>query len=405
MTQNLYYADSDLCDPIVDKRKGYPTRDKDGSGKMMEWQSPFILMVDRGGCTFVQKVRHAQYAGAAGVVIADDQCLCTDLECTNASGPNEICEPREPIMTDDGSGGDISIPAMLMLKHDADAIKKEMIDFNQNVQLQMGWTLPQADGRVECEMWTTPSEPVSKGFQKSWKYVVPKFEDHINFTPRQYIYDGVTASCLSSKGENMCYTLCTNNGRYCAVDPDNDLNEGISGADVVNESLRRICIWERYGKDDGIGAEYWAYINEFLDICDTPESFASLDCIKDVFKRAKVDISLIDSCMIDSGGTIGNKDNTLLNLELKAKMESNVIFLPTIFVNGVALRGSMSTNNVMNAICAGFLAGTAPEICDKCSGCLDKMECVKNDGACSGSSSSGDNGGGISKPKISGLHY
>lgn len=54
---NLYYADSDLCDPNVDTRKGYPTRDLDKNGKMEAWPSPFILMLDRGGCTFVKKVR------------------------------------------------------------------------------------------------------------------------------------------------------------------------------------------------------------------------------------------------------------------------------------------------------------------------------------------------------------
>jgi hypothetical protein len=56
IAQNVYYADSDLCDPNVDTRGGYPQRDNDKSGKMAPWPSPYILMVDRGGCTFVKKV-------------------------------------------------------------------------------------------------------------------------------------------------------------------------------------------------------------------------------------------------------------------------------------------------------------------------------------------------------------
>jgi hypothetical protein len=56
IAQNVYYADADLCDPNVDTRRGYPIRAKDSSGKMEPWASPYILMVDRGGCTFVQKV-------------------------------------------------------------------------------------------------------------------------------------------------------------------------------------------------------------------------------------------------------------------------------------------------------------------------------------------------------------
>jgi hypothetical protein len=51
IAQNVYYADSDLCDPNVDTTKGYPQREKNEP-----WISPFILMVDRGGCTFVKKV-------------------------------------------------------------------------------------------------------------------------------------------------------------------------------------------------------------------------------------------------------------------------------------------------------------------------------------------------------------
>lgn len=52
IAQNVFYADSDLCDPAVDTTKGYPAR-ADNS----PWPSPYILMVDRGGCTFVKKVR------------------------------------------------------------------------------------------------------------------------------------------------------------------------------------------------------------------------------------------------------------------------------------------------------------------------------------------------------------
>jgi len=57
IAQTVYYADSDLCDTVVDTTKGYPKRDLDKNGKMKPWEPPFILMVDRGSCTFVQKVR------------------------------------------------------------------------------------------------------------------------------------------------------------------------------------------------------------------------------------------------------------------------------------------------------------------------------------------------------------
>jgi len=76
-------------------------------------------MVDRGDCTFVAKVRNAQKFGAAGVLIADNICQCdaaTSGKCTNSPGMQ--CEGFEPIMADDGSGADITVPSFLLFKED-----------------------------------------------------------------------------------------------------------------------------------------------------------------------------------------------------------------------------------------------------------------------------------------------
>jgi hypothetical protein len=57
IAQNVYYADSTFCDPSdVDPHSGYPSRPTGDDGYMKPWLSPFILMVDRGTCSFVQKV-------------------------------------------------------------------------------------------------------------------------------------------------------------------------------------------------------------------------------------------------------------------------------------------------------------------------------------------------------------
>jgi hypothetical protein len=60
---NVYYANSDLCNQTVDTTKGYPARDYDPrTAKMKPWPSPYILMVDRGNCSFVSKVRVLAFA-------------------------------------------------------------------------------------------------------------------------------------------------------------------------------------------------------------------------------------------------------------------------------------------------------------------------------------------------------
>lgn len=394
LQQNVYYADSDLCDPDVNTRGGYPIRPMEKDGKTMKpWPSPYILMVDRGGCTFVKKVRNAQRAGAAGVIIADNSCLCSAGDDCH-SDPGEQCESREPIMADDGSGSDISIPSFLMFKQDADPIKAEL-QANHMVRMEMAWALPSPDDRVEYELWTTPTDIVSREFQQQFKEAAIALDKHAYFTPHMYIYDGIKSGCQGVDGENQCYNLCTNNGRYCATDPDNDLDRGISGANVVEESLRRDCIWQIYGKDNGIGVQWWDYVNEFMFRCDNEEYFASKDCVKDAMTHAGVDEAKVNNCMSDSGGLEDDKQNSMMETELAAKETTGVVILPATFVNNAALRGALSFSTVFRAICAGFVAGSEPTVCKKCATCQDEYGCVTS-GHCAGAA------GAVSVPVFAG---
>ena len=229
--QQLYYTEETLCDGNLDKTKGYP----EGKG----FHTPFILMIDRGGCTFVEKVRHAQRAGAAGVLIADNVCQCSAEDCTSEA-PGVLCEMTEPVMADDGSGSDITIPAFLVFKQDADPIK-EAVKSNKPVRVEMKFSIPTPDARVEYDFWTTPKDVVSRAIDGSFKSAALALDKDAFFTPHMYIYDGRQAGCHGENGEDECFTLCTNAGRYCATDPDDDLERGLSGADVVRESLRRKC--------------------------------------------------------------------------------------------------------------------------------------------------------------------
>ena len=373
ITQNVYYADSDLCDARVNTRIGFPSRAEDESGNQMPWPSPYILMVDRGGCTFVTKVRNAQRSGAAGVIIADNTCLCSAGDsCVNKGFE---CEEREPIMADDGSGSDISIPSFLMFKQDADVIKKSLM--NQNIiQMQMSWALPTPDDRVEYSLWTTPVEAVSRDFERQFVHAAKAFGNKARFQPHMYIYDGVKSNCLGADGENECYNLCTNNGRYCSPDPDNDLDKGISGQDVIAESLRRICIWKLYGEKDGIGSQWWDYVNEFMYRCAMQGFFTDTQCIQDASDIANVDHKKVESCMQDSGGLTGDNVNTLLEDELNAKDVAGVVIIPAVRVNKVPIRGGLEFETIFGAVCAGYAAGTTPRVCQTCELCPDQLTCT-----------------------------
>lgn len=190
--QQVYYADSTLCDAAVDNSKGYPERPMK-NGKMEGWAAPFILMVDRGECTFVQKVRNAQHAGAAAVLIADNSCLCTFPDCPRTS-PEEPCEADEPLMSDDGSGSDITIPSFLVFKQDAEPIK-EALKANTQVRAEMSFAMPAPDAQVEYELWTTPTDTYSQNLEQGFKEAAVALGEKAKFTPHMYIYDGLRAGC------------------------------------------------------------------------------------------------------------------------------------------------------------------------------------------------------------------
>lgn len=378
IAQTVYYADSNLCDSNEDySRGGYPTRPTDSTGSMAPWKAPFILMVDRGECTFVIKVRNAQKAGAAGVLIADNTCLCGAGDSCVPEEQDQACESKEPIMADDGSGTDVTIPSFLLFKQDADPIK-EYIKQNKMVRAEMSWLLPAPDARVEYELWSTPKEPVSAPFKQTFREVAVALGQHAQFTPHFYVYDGVFAGCRGSDGENQCYNLCTNNGRYCSTDPDDDLDRGISGADVVTESLRQICIWKLYG-DDGVGLPWWNYIEEFNFRCDTEDAkfFTNPDCIKDAMQRSGVDHAKVQKCMDDSGGLEGDGENTVLEQELFNRETTGVLILPSFYVNQAPIRGAMTVSVTFQAICSGFISGSEPEVCKLCSKCDNVNSCIE----------------------------
>jgi len=134
------------------------------------------------------------------VIIADDICRCSDKACDRPVG--SVCEASEPIMADDGSGSDISIPSFLMFKPDADKVK-EHLKVGYPVQMEMAWSLPSPDDRVEYELWTNPFGRYSRPFLTKFGPVAEELGNRAYFTPHMYINDGEASGCRG-EDDNRC---------------------------------------------------------------------------------------------------------------------------------------------------------------------------------------------------------
>jgi hypothetical protein len=69
-----------------------------------------VLLVDRGSCTFVTKIRNIEKLGVHLGIVADDKV--------------EVSENL--IMSDDGNGNSVNIPSFIIRKKDADIIKAQL---------------------------------------------------------------------------------------------------------------------------------------------------------------------------------------------------------------------------------------------------------------------------------------
>ena len=371
IVSKVYYADNDLCDPNNPdvNRGGYPTRPADENGEMMRWTSPFVLMVDRGGCSFVDKTRQAQLLGAEAVLFADHVCLCSEtLKCS--AKPTDTCEVQEPTLADDGTGSDISIPAVLMGKVDADKVKTILRE-DGLVEVDLSWPLPDSESDVvEYALYTSPADQVANDFLLSFSNVATSLEGKAHFVPHMYIMEAIKSGCIGEQ----CKKFCTNAGRYCAPDPDGHDEEGISGADVVRESLRRQCIWLHYGEEEHEALRWWEYVRYFAEECWDPDQFANLDCISDVYDLSEVNGNLIEMCMKESGDPNDDVENDILEGMLADLTGIDIV--PALEINGMVLRGALTPEGAFSSICAAIPDGSKPAICTRCDGETDPMSCI-----------------------------
>ena len=97
ISQAVYYAPYNLCD---DSTTTTTTTRIDTTN----WSSPFVLLVDRGDCSFVQKVRNSQRIGASAVLIADDICICGRPNCNNNDDNNNNNNTTKSNATGGGAG-------------------------------------------------------------------------------------------------------------------------------------------------------------------------------------------------------------------------------------------------------------------------------------------------------------
>lgn len=397
---NMYYVEDSLCHyPVHNNNNNNSTVVVVGS----DWVSPFVLMTTkrnkngtaagakpRDDCTITTKTRHAQMMGASGLVISDNRCVCGDSACNSTTAATTSaplpCEPYLPLVIEDGSAGDVTIPAILLLKSDGDAIISYMKKHAKTpVIVDLAWhptkMVGKRPGPVSFEFVMDPLDVNTQSLLRNFKPMAEALQmgnwqlnNRTLFTPHYALIDGTLAHCPGNDGEGQdCANMCTNGGRYCYP-----AYKAPAGKMVVTEILRRTCIWKHHHnkattvttsrllqdeiypedkkeeeieeKDDEAHNEdrkdilgshvWWDYVTYFDGHCgngfdiEGENSFGTPDCIQKAYDYAAIKSSDIEECMQDSGDPNKDQINTLLQSHIDYSTEHGINGqVPAVIVN------------------------------------------------------------------------
>lgn len=179
--------------------------------------TPFY-MARRGNCSFVQKVRQMESIGVAVGIVVDDKAE----------------QIEDVLMSDDGTGGGIRIPSMLIGKKDGEKLLTWLSNASEQDYLQLVVLCEfemayNADDKVYYDFWYTSSSARALDFLEDFHAMEEKLHGLAEFTPHFVFWE--CPDC----DPNYTSSDCFGGGKYCALEPG---NMAIKGQEIVLEDLR-----------------------------------------------------------------------------------------------------------------------------------------------------------------------
>lgn len=264
--------------------------------------------MERGGCSFVKKVRNIEHAGGHAGIVVD-----TKFE-----------DVQYVIMSDDGTGSGIRIPSMLIGKNDGQKIisfmkkyggskstggsddpefddvegddvkpnlskkEQENQEILESTQVMITFNMDKPDNRVEYDIWFTSTDDRALDFIDNFRAFDDLFGDKVLMTPHFVTFD--CQGCDRDYKENECF----GDGKYCAINHD---NTKLSGHEIILEDIRQKCIYNNSMSENDNAVNFWDYIKRAHAFCP---DYINEDCSRNTHKDLSLSWEETMACVDDS---------------------------------------------------------------------------------------------------------
>jgi hypothetical protein len=304
-----------------------------------------ILLLDRGTCAFVVKVRHAEDIGARLVLIVN----------------NQDSDIQSIIMTDNGLGGNLKIPAYLISKEDGQTLKDflDNPDYENHINMAVTFEIRKSTEKVKAWIYTSPTSPVGRQLMSELGPYIEKFSVR-NLEFNHHFVLWYCPECAAT-GYNRDNKDCISGGRYCYLDPAED-DDTINGRDVMYEDLRLMCLYNLTTRHSY--SKYFQYHSRYHVQCKDEKLYTEA-CSKKIIEDLGVQYKDIQSC-INKTFTGPNQvidDNFVMSMEKDHIIENYIPFVPAIVINEQVYKGDLEAEAIYLTFCEAYGWGDQPSFC------------------------------------------
>lgn len=214
------------------------------------------------------------------------------------------------------------------------------------VIVALAWNVP-TNKAVRMDMWMSSASVETMQFLKTFAPKRRVLNRAMNFVPHYSVFrmDNVDPTTAA----NLCSDF---SGKYCAEDPDG--NGPITGKMVLEEDVRQLCIHDKYkritnreggSKSVQYAAEYWDYIERYIERCPLAGSGDRFgeECSKKLMAEVGIDQAQVEECV-----------HATSTEKLQHEVENTAWSPRALRINGWRYSGILDADLVTKAVCSGF---------------------------------------------------